>query len=42
VREVVEPDRTWEQGYADGYESFRELYPALKAHFARQRNSAQL
>jgi xylulokinase len=29
VREVVEPDQAWQKVYADGYQRFRELYPAL-------------
>jgi hypothetical protein len=32
---VIEPDATWESAYTDGYQRFRELYPALRAHFAR-------
>ena len=30
VREVVEPDPAWQQVYADGYQRFRQLYPALR------------
>jgi xylulokinase len=30
VREVVEPDPAWERAYAEGYEGFRSLYPALR------------
>jgi xylulokinase len=30
VREVVEPDPAWERVYAEGYEGFRSLYPALR------------
>jgi xylulokinase len=31
VRETIEPDPEWERLYADGYERFRGLYPALRA-----------
>jgi xylulokinase len=30
VRDEVEPDPEWERIYADGYERFRALYPALR------------
>ena len=30
VRDVVEPDAEWQRIYADGYERFRALYPALR------------
>jgi xylulokinase len=30
VRDEVEPDAEWEHIYADGYERFRALYPALR------------
>ncbi|MDQ2943926.1 MAG: xylulokinase [Candidatus Dormibacteraeota bacterium] len=30
VRDVVEPDPDWHEVYADWYQRFRELYPALK------------
>jgi xylulokinase len=35
VREVIEPDPTWQAIYRDGYQRFRELYPALRADFHR-------
>lgn len=35
VRDVVEPDRAWQEAYADGYQRFRELYPALRPLFRR-------
>jgi xylulokinase len=31
VRETVEPNPAWSQRYADGYERYRALYPALRA-----------
>jgi xylulokinase len=31
VRECVEPNPRWQAVYADGYERFRQLYPALRA-----------
>jgi len=33
VRDVIEPERRWQEAYADGYEGFRALYPALQPHF---------
>jgi len=36
VRDVVEPERSWQEAYADGYERFRALYPALQPHFRAQ------
>jgi xylulokinase len=30
VREVIEPDAEWQRFYADGYERFQALYPALR------------
>jgi xylulokinase len=30
VRDEVEPDPEWERRYAEGYERFRALYPALR------------
>jgi xylulokinase len=39
VRDVVEPDRAWQEAYADGYRRFRELYPALRPLF---RHNVQL
>jgi xylulokinase len=33
VRDVIEPERKWQEAYADGYQSFRALYPALRPHF---------
>jgi xylulokinase len=30
VRDEIEPDPEWERRYADGYERFRNLYPALR------------
>ena len=30
VRDRVEPDRAWRDAYAEGYERFRSLYPALR------------
>jgi xylulokinase len=30
VRDEIEPDPEWEQIYADGYERFRAVYPALR------------
>ncbi len=32
VRDIVEPQRGWQDVYADGYMRFRELYPALRPH----------
>jgi xylulokinase len=31
VRDCVEPNPRWQAVYADGYERFRQLYPALRA-----------
>jgi xylulokinase len=31
VRDTIEPDPEWERFYADGYDRFRALYPALRA-----------
>ncbi len=33
VRDVVEPQRKWHEAYADGYQRFRALYPALRPLF---------
>jgi len=33
VRDVVEPERSWQESYAEGYERFRALYPALQPLF---------
>ena len=33
VRDVIEPQREWQAAYADGYQGFRALYPALQPHF---------
>jgi xylulokinase len=33
VRDVVEPDRGWQDIYAGGYQRFRKLYPALRPHY---------
>jgi xylulokinase len=30
IRDEVEPDPEWERAYADGYERFRAVYPALR------------
>jgi xylulokinase len=30
VRDIVEPDPTWQEIYAEGYGRYRALYPALK------------
>jgi xylulokinase len=30
VRETIEPDPEWSRAYADGYQRFRALYPALR------------
>jgi xylulokinase len=30
VRDAVEPDPDWVRPYADGYQRFRSLYPALR------------
>ena len=30
VRDEIEPDPDWERRYADGYDRFRNLYPALR------------
>jgi xylulokinase len=38
VRDVVEPDPAWKEAYADGYPRFRDLYPSLRPHFARERD----
>ena len=35
VRETVEPEAEWVDAYAEGYERFRALYPAVFG-FARQ------
>jgi xylulokinase len=35
VRDVIEPDPIWQETYAEGYQRFRELYPALRADFHR-------
>lgn len=35
VREVIEPDARWRESYAEGYQRFRDLYPALRPHFSR-------
>jgi xylulokinase len=42
VRDVVEPDRAWQEAYADGYSRFRELYPALRPLFRRNVIAGQL
>jgi xylulokinase len=42
VRDVVEPDRAWQEAYADGYRRFRELYPALRPLFRRNVIASQL
>jgi xylulokinase len=34
VREVIEPDASWQEAYVEGYQSFRKLYPALRPHFS--------
>jgi xylulokinase len=31
VRETIEPDPAWAEVYADGYDHFRALYPAIRA-----------
>ena len=33
VRDTVEPDPAWQAVYADGYQRFRDLYPALRPYF---------
>jgi xylulokinase len=33
VRDVVEPQREWQEAYTDGYQRFRALYPALRPLF---------
>jgi xylulokinase len=30
VRDTIEPEAEWERAYADGYERYRALYPALR------------
>lgn len=35
VGEVIEPEASWRQSYAEGYQKFRELYPALRAVSSR-------
>ena len=30
VRDTIEPDPEWETLYADGYDRYRALYPALR------------
>jgi hypothetical protein len=30
VRATVEPDPAWRDAYADAYEQYRALYPALR------------
>lgn len=39
VRDVIEPEAQWKDSYAEGYQSFRELYPALRPHFSHVANS---
>jgi xylulokinase len=36
VRDVIDPQRSWQEAYADGYVRFRDLYPALRPHLGRQ------
>jgi xylulokinase len=31
VRETIEPDRAWTAAYEEGYDRFRDLYPALRS-----------
>jgi xylulokinase len=40
VRDVIEPQREWLEAYADGYQGFRGLYPALRPHFQTHRAMA--
>ena len=30
TRETIEPDPAWAEAYAEGYERFRGLYPAIR------------
>jgi xylulokinase len=30
VRDRIEPEPAWQQAYAEGYERYRRLYPALR------------
>ena len=39
VRDVIEPQRSWQDAYADGYRRFRELYPALRPRRHRRQLS---
>jgi xylulokinase len=39
VRDVVEPQPKWQEAYADGYQRFRALYPALQPLFRAQHSS---
>jgi xylulokinase len=39
VRDVIEPQGSWQEAYADGYEAFRALYPALQPHFRARRST---
>jgi xylulokinase len=40
VRDEIEPDPEWEQIYAEGYERFRYLYPALRPVGVNQSHNA--
>ena len=31
VRDTIEPDPAWQEGYEEGYRRFRTFYPALRA-----------
>ena len=33
VRDVIEPNPVWQVAYAEGYQRFRDLYPALRPYF---------
>jgi xylulokinase len=37
VRDVIEPDTKWGESYAEGYLTFRDLYPALREVSSRSR-----
>jgi hypothetical protein len=41
VREVIEPDASWQEAYVEGYQSFRKLYPALRPHFSQVAGAAR-
>ena len=42
VRDTVEPDPAWQEAYAEGYQRFRDLYPALRPYFQRPDDEPRL